>query len=327
MLTISKGGVWNANIYPGVRCDVPAHAYQSTFAASPQWSEAYAKGAEIKSYWRKLADEYDVNKYIHLNSRVESAEWSEGKGKWLVTISEQQGDVQRTLIDEANFLITGTGHFSDPRLPAYPGMNEYQGHLRHSSNWDPNFDPNGKRIAVIGNGASGIQVLPQLQKVAQHIDHYARNPTWVAAPLGGEKHAAFVDDNIAKARESPAEYVKFRKELESTLFSRFGGIFKHTDRNDEARKSITALMTKRLGTRDDLVDQIIPIFPPSCRRLTPGPGYLEALTADNVSYITDEIDHFVRDGIVTKDGTHNFVLFYPGHVYDTQQTKHESAAV
>lgn len=298
-----------------MRCDVPAHAYQSTFSASPEWSEAYAQGAEIKSYWRRIANEYDVNKYIRLNNRVESAEWSQSKGKWLVTISQQQpGDSQprQTFVDEANFLITGTGHFSDPRLPNYPGMDEFQGHLRHSSNWDPSFDPSGKRIAVVGNGASGIQVLPQLQKVAQHIDHYARNPTWVAAPIGGEHHATFVDENIQEARLSPSNYVNFRKQLESTLFSRFGGIFKQTDKNDDARKSITALMTKRLGGRDDLLGQIIPIFPPSCRRLTPGPGYLEALAADNVSYITTEIDHFVRDGIVTKDGMYDYCYLISG---------------
>lgn len=314
--------MWNSNIYPGVRCDVPAHAYQATFAASPQWSEAYAQGAEIKSYWRKLADEYDVKKYIHLDSRVEKAEWCQDKGKWILTISQKQGDddtqTRRTFIDEANFIITGTGHFSDPRLPKYPGMDKYQGHLRHSSNWDPNFDPKNKRIAVIGNGASGIQILPQLQKVAKHIDHYARNPTWVAAPIGGENHAAFVEDNIEKARQSPSEYVKFRKQLESTLFSRFGGIFK-TEKNDDARKSITSLMTKRLGSRNDLVNQIIPTFPPSCRRLTPGPGYLEALTADNVSYITTEIDCFVHDGIVTKDGTYDAVV-NPNKQYLFSQT-------
>jgi cation diffusion facilitator CzcD-associated flavoprotein CzcO len=245
-----------------------------------------------------VADKFDVRKYIQLRSRVLSAEWSEAKGKWLVKVQTPE----KTFIDEANFIVTATGHFSDPRLPDYPGIREFQGHLRHSSNWDPSFDPTGKRVAVIGNGASGIQVTPQLQKVASHVDHYARNKTWVAASFGGEGHAQFVADNIDKARESPENYVKFRKELESSLFSRFGGIFKDTAKNRAARETITELMTSRLAGRQDLAEAIIPDFAPNCRRLTPGPGYLEALAQDNVSYITTPIEKFTATGIVTTDG-------------------------
>ncbi|KAH6900819.1 hypothetical protein B0T10DRAFT_393890 [Thelonectria olida] len=297
------GGVWHSNVYPGVRCDVPAHAYQSTFAPSPSWTEAYAQGAEIQAYWEKVADDYNVRKYVRTRSNIVSAEWSEGKGKWLVTVQSDKGE----FVDEANFLITATGHFSDPRLPDYPGIKDFKGHLRHTSNWDPNFDPTGKRIAVIGNGASGIQVVPQLQKVAAHVDHYARNKTWVAAPIGGEDLAELVADNIDKARTSPEEYLKFRKTLESRLFSRFGGIFKDGKKNIEARETITALMTKRLGGDSQLASEIVPDFPPNCRRLTPGPGYLEALLAENLTYVTDHIAEFTETGIRTADGTHREV--------------------
>ncbi|KAL5406667.1 hypothetical protein PMIN06_005567 [Paraphaeosphaeria minitans] len=298
------GGTWHTNIYPGVRCDVPAHAYQATFEASDQWSTAYAEGSEIKAYWKRLVAKYDlVNKFIRLNSRVDKAEWSEERGKWLVTVTSNG----KTFEDAVDFLVTATGHFADPRLPDYPGRDEYEGHLRHSSNWDPNFDPTGKRIAVIGNGASGLQVVPQLQKVAARVDHYARNKTWVAAPIGGENLARFVADHIDKARTSPEEYLKFRKELEVQLFSRFGGIFKDGEKSKDAKIAITKLMKDRLGDRTDLLDSILPDFTPNCRRLTPGPGYLEALTADNVDYVTAPIERFTRTGIQTVDGKHREV--------------------
>ncbi|OAL47186.1 FAD/NAD(P)-binding domain-containing protein [Pyrenochaeta sp. DS3sAY3a] len=297
------GGVWNTNIYPGVRCDVPAHAYQSTFEPSTTWSTAYATGAEIKAYWKQIVEKHGLGRYIRLNSKVAKAEWAEEKGKWLVTVDTKEG----TQVDEVDFLITGTGHFSDPRLPSYPGMREFQGLLRHSSNWDPDFDPRGKRIAVIGNGASGLQVLPPLQSVAARVDHYARNKTWVAAPIGGENFEQFVAENIDKARSSPEEYIKFRKTLEAELFSRFGGIFKGGDKNNTARETITKLMSTRLGDRPDLLEAILPDFAPNCRRLTPGPGYLEALTADNVDYVTNPIEKFTRTGIQTKDGIHREV--------------------
>ncbi|KAH0432695.1 4-hydroxyacetophenone monooxygenase [Colletotrichum camelliae] len=297
------GGVWHTNIYPGVRCDVPAHAYQTTFAPSTTWTEAYATGPEIFAYWKRIADQYEVHKYIRSSHAVTSAEWSEEKAKWIVKIQSDKGE----FIDEANFLITATGHFSDPKLPDYPGIKDFKGHLRHTSNWDPNFNPRDKRIAVIGNGASGLQVLPQLQKVASRIDHYARNKTWVAAPIGGEDLADFVTDNIEDARTSPEKYLKFRKSLEAKLFSRFGGIFKDGPQNAAAEESIRKLMKARLSGSGELAEEIIPDFSVGCRRLTPGPGYLEALTADNVTYIRDHIAEFTETGIRTLDGTHREV--------------------
>jgi hypothetical protein len=167
------------------------------------------------------------------------------------------------ITDEANFLVTATGHFADLKLPDYPGINEYQSHLRHTGHWDPEFDPTDKRIAVIGNGASGIQVLPQLQKTASHIDHYARNKTWVASPIGGEDLGEFVAENADKAKSSPENYLAFRKALESRLFSRFGGVFKDSVRNNTSREIITGLMTKRLGDRIDLASAIVAEFPPT----------------------------------------------------------------
>lgn len=152
------------------------------------------------------------------------------------------------------------------------------------------------------NGASGLQVLPPLQKVAARIDHYARNKTWVAAPIGGEHLEQFVADRIEKARDSPEEYLKFRKDLEAELFSRFGSIFKGGDKSNTARATITKLMSTRLGDRPDLLSAILPDFAPNCRRLTPGPGYLEALTADNVDYVTAPIEKFTSTGIQTTDG-------------------------
>ncbi|KXH64789.1 hypothetical protein CSAL01_10548 [Colletotrichum salicis] len=250
-----KGGVWHTNLYPGVRCDVPAHAYQATFAPSTDWTEAYATGPEIQSYWRGVAEKFDTDEGV--------------------------------ITDEANFLITATGHFSDPKLPQYPGIDKSEGHLRHTSNWDPKINPKGKRIVVIGNGDS--------------IDHYARNKTRVAAPINGEDLADFVAKNIEDARSDTEKYLSFRKALEGKLFSRFGGVFKDGPQNAAAEDYVKELMRARLGANSELADEIIPEFPVGCRRLTPGPSYLEALTAENVNYITDRILEFTETGIRTVD--------------------------
>lgn len=193
----------------------------------------------------------------------------------------------------------------EPRLPDYPGIQDYRGHLRHTSNWDPSFDPTGKTIALIGNGASGIQVLPGLQKVAKHVDHYARSKTWIAGSFGNEKRSdtpvAFSQERL-KSFQDPATYYEFRKDLESSFYRAFFRVFRDTKEHQAARDSFVEIVTKRLGANPELLSDFIPDFPPFCRRPTPGPGYLEALTEQNVSYITTQVKHFTATGIVTVDG-------------------------
>jgi cation diffusion facilitator CzcD-associated flavoprotein CzcO len=293
------GGVWNSNVYPGVRCDVPSDVYQTTFSPKTDWSANYGRGAEIKAYWKSLVAKYQLSSTIKLSHRVLEARWSEGLAKWQIRV-EHLGAVR---VEEADFLITATGHFSDPRLPSYPGIETFQGHLRHTSNYDPAFDAAGKRVAVIGNGASGIQVLPQLQKAVKSLDHYARSPTWIAGSFGGEKIPPSTSDSRELAPQDAQGYTQFRKSIENKSFDRFSIIFKDQLPNKKARETFQGLMAARLGDkRDELLDAVTPSFSPNCRRLTPGPGYLEALTQPNVNYIRDRIVQITSSGIVTADG-------------------------
>lgn len=204
-------------------------------------------------------------------------------------------------------VITAIGRFNAWRPPEYPGINEYQGHLRHSSNWDPNFDPTGKTVAVIGNGASGIQVVPSLQKVVKQLDHYARSKTWIAGSFGGERSGRTLEpkyyaEELLKSFEDPDTYYQFRKELESKFYRRFGTLFKGSQENASLREEFIKLMSERLKKKPEILDEIVPDFSPNCRRLTPGLGYLEALTEDNVSFIRTPIERFTKDGISTTDG-------------------------
>lgn len=239
---------------------------------------------------------YDVEKYIQYSTTVTRIEWLAEKGVWSVeTVSHG-----KTAVQEANFVVTATGHFSSPLLPKYPGISDFKGHLRHSSNWDPTFDPTGKRIAVIGNGASGLQVVPQLAKVATHLDHYARSRTWIAGSFGGEELSR---DSREPAPQDPEAYLEYRRGLEKNFFGSFGVLIKDSRKNKEAKARFEKLMAERLGSRKDLLEAITPEFPVNCRRLTPGPGYLEALQEPNVGYITTKIDSFTPTGIKLVDGS------------------------
>ncbi|GAB7354446.1 hypothetical protein MBLNU459_g4934t1 [Dothideomycetes sp. NU459] len=302
------GGTWLENIYPGVRCDVPAHAYQSTFDPNTQWTEEFAQGAEIRKYWQNLAAKHDLYRLIKFRQNVQKAEWHDVKKQWVLTAEDLA--TQRVSSHEFDIVLPALGHFNAWRLPDYPGLNEFEGHLRHSSNWDPDFDPTNKTVAVIGNGASGIQVVPELQKVVKHLDHYARSRTWIAGSLGGRDREAepmYFSAEQLKDFEDPEKYLQYRKALEGTYWRRFGALFKDSEESVEARRAFKDLMAARLPNNPEILEALVPDFSPHCRRLTPGPGYLEALTEENVNFIQTPIRRFTKDGIETVDGTHRKV--------------------
>jgi cation diffusion facilitator CzcD-associated flavoprotein CzcO len=300
------GGTWLENNYPGVRCDVPAHVYQSTFDPNTQWSEVFAQGREILAYWQELAKKHDVFSKTRFNSKVTGAYWDAAKAQWKVSIKDTKTQLQRE--EYFDFVIPAVGHFNEWKLPNYPGLETFKGHLRHSSNWDPSFDPTGKRVAVIGNGASGVQVVPNLQPIVKHLDHYARSGTWIAGAFAGSLERQLEPINYSAEQlesfQDPAKYHEFRKELESTFWRRYETQLKGTKESAQAINDFKKLMSKRLEAKPELLDDIVPDFSPHCRRLTPGPGYLEALTKENASFIRTPIERITEDGIVTNDGVH-----------------------
>lgn len=293
------------NTYPGVRCDIPANVYQSTFEPRTQWTEEYAQGAEIRDYWQGVAKKHNVYKYLKLQHKVIGANFDSSRGKWTLSVESLQ--TKEKFHDTFDVLITAIGRFNAWKLPDYPGIEDYKGHLRHSSNWDPNFDPAGKTVAVIGNGASGIQLVPSLQPLVKHLDHYARSPTWIAGSFGGEGPGRRLEPNyyaeqLLKSFEDPDAYHQFRKELETKFYKRFSTLFRNSETNTKMREEFITLMAERLKKKPELLSSIVPDFSPNCRRLTPGPGYLEALTEDNVSFIRTPISHFTASGIVDTSG-------------------------
>ncbi|KAL7623941.1 hypothetical protein AAE478_005498 [Parahypoxylon ruwenzoriense] len=302
------GGTWFENIYPGVRCDVPAHVYQTSFAPNVNWSEQFAQGREIRAYWQGLARKYDLYQYLKLSHRVEELSWDDAKSVWNVKVHNLS--TSETFTQEADYVLTAIGRFNAWRLPDYPGRDDFKGLLRHASNWDPNFDPTGKRVAVIGNGASGLQLVANLQKRVQHLDHYARNKTWVAASFAGDETSIVpipISPELRESFKDINEYLKFRKDLESKYWRGFSGWLKGSELNEKSREEFIKIVETRLAKKPELIKSVIPDFSPHCRRLTPGPGYFEALTEDNVEYIQTAIKRFTETGIETIDGQHREV--------------------
>jgi cation diffusion facilitator CzcD-associated flavoprotein CzcO len=149
------GGTWQANTYPGCRCDIPSHLYSFSFAPNPDWPETYSTQPDIWEYLRRCAEAFGVRQHVRLNCDVEFATWLEDERVWALETS--QGTVR------ARVVIAGLGFLAEPRIPDLPGLDRFEGAVFHSSRWDHDFDVHGKRIASIGTGASAIQYVPAIQ--------------------------------------------------------------------------------------------------------------------------------------------------------------------
>ena len=215
---------------------------------------------------------------------------------WRLVISNPE--TKEVYEESAEFVLTAIRRFNAWRLPTYPGMNDYQGLIRHTSDWDPKFDPIGKNVAVIGNGASGIQVVPASCKIVNRLDHHARSRTWIAGTYTGDERTLeprlFSPQQLEMLKD-PAEYLIFRKQLEEKAWRRYGSFFKGARQNVALKEDFTQIMAKRLHKRPELLDSIVPNFSPWCRWLTPGPGYLEALCEENVDFVQEPIKRFTRE--------------------------------
>ncbi|KAK6435874.1 hypothetical protein LTR95_007941 [Oleoguttula sp. CCFEE 5521] len=292
------GGTWLENRYPGVRCDIPPLVYQSTFSPNTQWSEEYAQGAETLEYWKSVAKKHDVYSKVRFGSKVLGAYWEPDTAQWRLEIRDfASGELS---IQHFDFLLTVIGHFNEWKLPDYPGIDRYKGMLMHSSGWDPAFDPRDKRIATIGNGASGIQVTTEIRKVAAHVDHYARSKTWIAGafqagatdrkdspiPISQEERNSF---------EDPVVYLEYRKKKEGSFWRAFGAQLADSESSKAARENFIELMRKRSVVDPSLIDKLIPDFPPHCRPL---------ITQLNLTFIQTPIKEFTEEGIITVDGVH-----------------------
>jgi cation diffusion facilitator CzcD-associated flavoprotein CzcO len=165
------GGTWRDNTYPGCQCDVPSHLYSLSFARNPDWSRTFSMQPEIEAYLRRVAEDYDVRRHIRFDHDVTSAVWDEDRARW--TITTPHGSL------EADVLVSGVGALSEPSIPELPGIGSFEGAVFHSAQWDHDFDPEGKRVAIVGTGASAIQFIPRIQPKVASMAVFQRTPPWV----------------------------------------------------------------------------------------------------------------------------------------------------
>ncbi|KAL2813206.1 hypothetical protein BDW59DRAFT_178271 [Aspergillus cavernicola] len=306
------GGTWFENKYPGCACDVPSHAYQLSFESWTGWSHFFSGSEEILEYWQRVAQKYDVRKHIRFQSRCLGARWNESLGKWFVQLLDEKSG--QAFEESADVFMTGTGLLNEWKWPSIPGLHSFKGKLLHSACWDESYDIQGKQIAVIGAGSSGIQIVPALVDKVKGMDHYVRGKTWISNQHGGERLAtrtdgkggnfAYTDNEKQAWRADKASYIQYRKELEVEMQTLYSKSQRGSGLQASARAQYKADMENRLRGKPELLADLLPDFPPLCKRLSPGPGYLEALTAPKVKLITTSISRVDETGVVTSCGTH-----------------------
>ncbi|ERT02832.1 hypothetical protein HMPREF1624_01135 [Sporothrix schenckii ATCC 58251] len=308
------GGTWAANIYPGVRCDIPSHCYQTTFAPNPNWAEYYSTGSEIRAYYEKLVDDYGLRSQIRLRHELLSATWRPDGAVWDLAIKDL--NTEETFHETTPFFINAQGRLSRPKLPDVPGLvDTFAGTLVHTATWDPNIDLTGKRVAVIGNGSSGQQILPHVAPRAAHVDHYVRSRVWITPTFQknlveatGDDPGAhrYTDAEKAAFAADPAAYLAYRRTIEGNLHTKFQRNILGSPENEALRASCIKTMRQRVGGSQEWLDRLVPDFAPGCKRLTPAPGYLETIVKGaedgTVAYVDTPLVAATQTALVTADG-------------------------
>jgi 4-hydroxyacetophenone monooxygenase len=306
---LDAGGTWYENRYPGCRVDTPSHFYSYSFRGNHAWSGYFSARDEIEAYLQSCLDEFGVRPNVRFETRVTGAVWSDAEQRWRVTVEGPGGTEQL----EASVLVSAIGQLNEPSIPPIPGLETFAGRAFHSARWPSDLDVAGADVAVVGTGASAMQIAPTIAGEVASLTIYQRSPQW-ARPI--PEYGAALRPGTQWLIEHVPFYAAWNR---FTLFWRYGdGLLRflrkdpdwpHPERslnrmNERHRLEMTDFIGSELSTRPDLVGVCVPDYPPFGKRMLLDNGWFEMLCADNVSLVTDRIDHVVEDGIVTADGTH-----------------------
>ncbi len=283
------GGTWQANTYPGAACDVPSHLYSLSYAPNPDWSRTYASQPEILAYIEGCYERFDLAGKVRTNTTVVSARWLQADRCWRI------GDDQGRVI-EATVFVSAMGMFHTPAMPTIPGMDDFAGMSFHSARWDHDHDLAGQRVAVVGTGASSVQIVPAIAEPAERVLVFQRTPPWIVPRID----EPFTDEQRRTFAEDPAVARRLRDEIQA----RFEGnlSFLRGDPSSEVVARFASEHLDRMVTDPDLRARLRPDYPLGCKRTLVSSAFYPALQRDDVELVTDPIERISPHGIRTADG-------------------------
>jgi cation diffusion facilitator CzcD-associated flavoprotein CzcO len=290
------GGTWHVNRYPGLAVDVPTTTYSYYFEPNPNWSRLYSTGEEIKQYADDVADKYHVRRHIRLRTTVEGARWDEDAKVWRLALAG--GETLTT-----RYLITATGFLSQPRTPDIPGITSFAGKVIHTTAWDDDYDLDNRRIAIIGTGATAVQLIPELAKQAADLTVYQRTPIWVVPKIdfrfSGRAKRLFARIPLTQ---------RAIRAVTDALYEFFIFVGLHHRQFLFRRLNIAASDLAKIhrfvSIRDKkLREKLTPDYDFGCKRPTFSNNYYSIFTKPHVHLQADGIERIEPDGIVNADGT------------------------
>lgn len=298
------GGTWRDNTYPGIACDIPSLLYSFSFVKNPTWSRAYPTGSEICAHIEDLTDQFGLRQLIRFDTEITGLTFIESTGVWTATTKGRKRFQARTV-------VLASGPLADHKFPEIRGIDSYAGHKIHSAAWDHDYDFAGKRVAVIGTGASAVQIVPELVKTAEFVKVFQRTPGWVLPRLDPTMPAAvqslfakvpatqeFARQVLFWGHEASATALVWKSPL-SSVVSRIG--------KAHLRRAVADPWLRR---------QLTPDFTPGCKRMLVSSDYYPALQRDNCKLIDWPIATLSPVGIRTSDGIeHHFdaIVFATGY--------------
>jgi cation diffusion facilitator CzcD-associated flavoprotein CzcO len=283
----SLGGTWRENRYPGLTCDVPSFLYSMSFEPNLAWSHRFSPGPEILAYFERVAEKYGIVPHIRFDTEVTAAEWRDGR--WQVTTAT--GEVLG-----ADFLISATGALHIKKYPEIDGLDKFAGACFHSADWDESVPLAGKRIGVIGNGSSGVQMMAPLSELASHLTMFQRTAQWIM-PVGNRP---YTEEQIAKKRRFPI-LARLARSYYRLMFENFSAAVVKPGRK---RDAVSSRARRYLASVKDpeLRAKLTPDHEPMCKRLIMSNTFYPTLRKEHVELVTEPIDHVEPRGVVTRDG-------------------------
>lgn len=287
------GGTWRDNSYPGCACDVESQLYSFSFAQNPTWTRSFAPHHEIYAYLRRVSDDYGIRKHVRFDHNLTHSRWNDRQQHWEIETSSGPYT--------ADILVGAMGPLSDPKLPNIPGLSSFKGKLFHSAQWDHDYDLTGRKVAVIGTGASAIQFVPAIQPKVGSLVLFQRTPAWVVPR---------VDRGISGAEQRLYKlFPVAQRAMRALTFARRESYIA-AFRRPEVMRAVQKLAVQHLNHQiqdPTLRAKLTPNFTLGCKRLLLSNTYYPALAQPNVSVVTESVIEVRDHSVVTADGVEHAV--------------------
>jgi cation diffusion facilitator CzcD-associated flavoprotein CzcO len=300
------GGTWRDNTYPGCGCDVPSLLYSFSFEQNPNWTRTFAKQPEIQAYVRGVAKKHGIDRILRSGVEATASTWDEAQQRWIVETSE--GTYR------AQFIVGATGPLQHAKIPDIPGLASFAGAVFHSAKWNHDYDLAGKRVAVVGTGASAIQIVPTIQPTVSQLVLLQRTPSWVLPRP---------DFPVGRFERSALRFIPGLQRALRTGLWLFMELQQQAQRRPKLMQQLQKLglqLLKRQVRDPELRRALTPTFTLGCKRLLMSNTYYKALTAPNATVVPHALERVTEHTVVGADGSEHEVdaiVFATGfHVTD-----------